>query len=164
MPTCFDDEKQWKQYQLLWKLSQGQTRVRFCTDCTPEYRNEMTAKGRCAHPETVFIQQPDGETVGVDGTYWGSWVNALSGRRGTVLSKPPADIRDSFMREKFGADPETALLDKESRRVLKSERIRERREKIRKQVIEMREKGMSFAAIGFALGISDGTASRYFSK
>ena len=31
----------------------------FCTDCTPEYQSREIFHGRCRHPGTIFIRDPD---------------------------------------------------------------------------------------------------------
>lgn len=120
----------------------------------------MTSQSRCAHPETVFIKQNDGETIGVDGIVWTSWVNAITGKRGVVVSKPSKIVLDAFMQTRFGAgvdDWQTFLL-KRPDKMLKAAKTRERRAAIRAKVKELREQGKSFAEIARSLDISRSTA------
>ena len=123
MPKCFESEDQWAEYARLYKLSQGTGRVQYCMDCLPEYRDEMMCQGRCAHPETVFIQpleqQPpsnasrssvlgDDGVVGINGNIWGKWVAAIAGKRGNIVSPPSQAVRDGFIaqavRGNYGKD------------------------------------------------------------
>lgn len=99
-PECFESDEQWGQYQLLWRLSQGMAAVRFCTDCLPEYRDRMIAEGRCAHPETVFVHN-GGEVIGVNGDRWSTWLGAISGTRGPVVSPPARIVRDKFIADAY---------------------------------------------------------------
>ena len=100
MPDCFDETEQWKQYQKLWRMSKGTARVDVCFDCLPHYRDEMIKAGRCAHPETVFVEA-DGEVVGVNGKKWSTWLHSVSGKRGFVVSPPDKQVRDKFIADTY---------------------------------------------------------------
>lgn len=158
-PQCFDSPDQWAEYQELWKLSQG-GKVRFCLDCQPRYRDEMTKQGRCAHPETIFIKPPDGEMLGINGVIASGWKSALAGRRGIVLSPPPKNIRDQFMREALGIHVDDSLAHL-SRKEAAKERVRLRRESLKGRARDMRDKGLSFDQIAEALELSPFTVRRY---
>ena len=72
-PLCFKDSKQYTQWMLLLQMSGESKRAGYCLDCTPEYKHEMMACGRCEHPETRFMLRSDPhhedslEWVGVSG-------------------------------------------------------------------------------------------------
>lgn len=97
-PACFESPSQWEEYVRLWKYSRIGLKFNMCYDCTPEWRDQMTRENRCAHPETVFVIQ-DGDLVGVTGDVWFSWVSALTGKRGTLVSQPAKEVRDRFIAE-----------------------------------------------------------------
>ena len=61
IPRCADREA----YEL-WRSSPGARALinGFCTDCLPEYRDKMAAKGLCDYPETVFFFDSDGFVSG----------------------------------------------------------------------------------------------------
>ena len=57
-PACFPTQQQWDlvrnkaaYLRSCRKLSHKYT---YCTDCTPEYRDQMQAEGRCKFPGTTF--------------------------------------------------------------------------------------------------------------
>jgi len=56
VPACFDS----KEGYLAWKFYDKSTKhnetklCKYCTDCTPSFRNKMKEAGRCEHPETIF--------------------------------------------------------------------------------------------------------------
>lgn len=52
-PLCFVSQAQWNQYRELAVLS-ASNGFTFCTDCTPEHKAAMQARGRCAWPRTTF--------------------------------------------------------------------------------------------------------------
>lgn len=52
-PACFDTQDQYGKYKVLAQLTAAPG-FTFCTDCTPEYRDEMRAAGRCKFPGTTF--------------------------------------------------------------------------------------------------------------
>lgn len=67
-PRCFNTQDQFR----LWV---GASRAcpdnqkpacGICTDCTPEYKQEMLLENRCEHPETRFTKDNDGFLCG----YW----------------------------------------------------------------------------------------------
>lgn len=98
-PRCFESEDQWDEFQMLWALSNRGTKPNMCHDCTPEWRNQMIRADRCAHPETVFVMN-DGEVVGVNGSKWFTWISALTGKHGPVVSQPDRITRNRFIAEK----------------------------------------------------------------
>lgn len=59
-PACFPTAQSW----LDWYELAGDT-VRPCEDCTPGYRDQMRAGGRCEHPETAFVIDKHGFVRGV---------------------------------------------------------------------------------------------------
>jgi hypothetical protein len=83
-PSCFASAQQYKEY-LHWKRLSLETHLHrgVCADCTPEFKEEMMAKGRCDHPETVFVQHVNRfnevETVGVaTNSKW--WPKVMKGQ------------------------------------------------------------------------------------
>lgn len=62
-PRCFSQEA-W----LLWLEAarsalpprNGLREHRWCSDCTPEYKQKMVDAKRCAHPEVLFRVDEDG--------------------------------------------------------------------------------------------------------
>lgn len=99
-PDCFESAPQWREYQRMWRLSKGMGRVNYCTDCTPEYRDAMIKEWRCAHPQTIFVEK-DGELIGLNGSQWGSWAAAISGKGGNIISAPDPYARDAFIVETY---------------------------------------------------------------
>jgi hypothetical protein len=77
IPQCFDSEDQYKQWGSLASLS-GLSKRKICADCTPDYRDRMTGAGRCANPQTVFVIDKGGATVGVTPEEKG-WFRAVTG-------------------------------------------------------------------------------------
>ena len=61
-PGCFETQDQYGRYKVLAQLTatEGFT---FCTDCTPAYRDQMVAEGRCKFPGTRFAKN-NGVIVG----------------------------------------------------------------------------------------------------
>jgi hypothetical protein len=55
--------EQFKAWKLLAINTVGLTSG-ICTDCTPEYQNEMFAANRCTHPEVQFGLDEDGLVTG----------------------------------------------------------------------------------------------------
>lgn len=51
IPSC-TDEKTYKTWRAMLPLA---IRSGFCTDCTPEFQNEMIQAGKCDHPECIFF-------------------------------------------------------------------------------------------------------------
>lgn len=97
-PDCFPDDEKWEEYKRLWAYTvpKAPDSVDPCRDCIPSCRDEMTAKGLCAHPETVFIifsptyrkgDVAEPELIGVNGAVWSGWRDALLGKRGEVVSR-----------------------------------------------------------------------------
>lgn len=64
-PPCFPSDD----HLMFWRNAHHYSGERlpngYCTDCTPAYQARMCAEGRCKHPETAFIVQPQGGVVGV---------------------------------------------------------------------------------------------------
>lgn len=54
MPPCFDTRRQWEKYHTLAMIS-GSSSFNFCTDCTPEHRDQMIRERRCKFPGTTFV-------------------------------------------------------------------------------------------------------------
>lgn len=54
-PACFDSKEQYRKYKTLAQLTASES-FTFCTDCTPEYRDEMHQQGRCKFPGTTFTR------------------------------------------------------------------------------------------------------------
>lgn len=105
-PACFESAEQWREYQKLWRLSKGTGRIHYCCDCLPEYRDAMIEQGRCAFPQTVFVQQ-QGEIVGLNGLIWSAWASAISGRGGELVSPPDPVARDRFIAETYAGSKST---------------------------------------------------------
>jgi len=61
VPECSTAEE----YRL-WRHSAREVYAayNFCTDCTPEYKEQMLREGRCEKPDTIFLQDKDGFTFG----------------------------------------------------------------------------------------------------
>ena len=61
VPECSTAEE----YRL-WRNSAREVYAayNFCTDCTPEYKEQMLREGRCEKPDTIFLQDKDGFTFG----------------------------------------------------------------------------------------------------
>lgn len=95
-PSCFDSEEQWREFKRIWNFSLRGRKVNICHDCTGERRDKMASAGRCAHPETVFVEV-DGEVIGINGDKWTTWLGAVSGKRGVLLSPPKREVRDAFI-------------------------------------------------------------------
>ncbi len=53
-PACFDSKEDYGKYKVLAQLTAAPG-FTFCTDCTPAYRDEMAAVGRCRFPGTKFV-------------------------------------------------------------------------------------------------------------
>lgn len=67
-PRCFETAQQWQLIRrgCVYMRSMGKLSPKFtyCTDCTPEYRDQMVREERCAFPRTTFTKI-NGITVGV---------------------------------------------------------------------------------------------------
>lgn len=61
-PACFDSNTQYGKYKVL-AIMTAAPGFTFCTDCTPQYRDEMTCAGRCKFPRTTFAKN-NGVIVG----------------------------------------------------------------------------------------------------
>lgn len=77
-PECFESEEQWREWALLADFTKIPRR-RFCIDCTPDYRDRMASLSRCAHPETVFVKDQAGATVGITSQERG-WLAVVTGQ------------------------------------------------------------------------------------
>lgn len=192
-PQCFDSLEQWEVYKDLWQKSQG-GKVNFCLDCQPAYRDQMTAQGRCAHPETVFVKAgerrskaiemrskgmtlkeigqslgvtaqavcimlknnqgkqssmtEEGDLIGINGSYWSSWMGAISGKRGIIVSPPPKEIRDQFIKSKWQSKKQ----DREARHAA--------RKGMKEKALEMRARGRTYREIGAELGVTVSVVSK----
>ena len=67
-PACFNSRREYR----MWKIAAAnpaniKIHAGYCTDCTPAYQAEMLAAGRCEHPETEFIEDPEepGAVMGI---------------------------------------------------------------------------------------------------
>ena len=83
-PSCFSSRKQYQEY-MHWKRVSLEAHLHrgVCADCTPEFKEQMLAEGRCDHPETVFVQSinrfREVETVGVaTNSKW--WPKVMKGQ------------------------------------------------------------------------------------
>lgn len=77
-PACFDSEDQWQAWCAASEQSGAQiSKDRYCVDCLPGYRDEMSAESRCAFPETVFVIE-HGSVVGIQVSDRG-WFGAVTG-------------------------------------------------------------------------------------
>lgn len=54
-PPCFESAYHYQHWRYLLRGSNDHPGSGYCLDCTPEYKVEMMAQNKCAHPETVFI-------------------------------------------------------------------------------------------------------------
>ncbi len=95
-PPCFVDDAVWREYVACWSLGERITsrytkHVEFCRDCSPGYKKDMEAMGRCSHRETVFIRKMSGETTGISSHFVSRWESALLGLHGEVVSLPDND-------------------------------------------------------------------------
>ena len=54
-PACFDTQREWEKYHTLAIIS-GSSSFNYCTDCTPEHRDQMKREGRCKFPGTTFVK------------------------------------------------------------------------------------------------------------
>lgn len=103
MPPCFSDRDDWNEYVQLHIRTRG-GKVIYCTDCTPEYRDRMIEQKRCSYPETVFVLDDDGELLGINAIRWYGWVNALTGKRGKLVSSCDPKVRDALIIERYKTD------------------------------------------------------------
>lgn len=76
-PTCFESAAQYRDYVTLMRQAAEPFDSSYCLDCTPEYKSQMLAEGRCNHPETRFViwssnTQREPEIIGVSNKskYW----------------------------------------------------------------------------------------------
>lgn len=53
-PKCFT-KPQWDAWRAMARFSKPRPIDGYCEDCTPEYQREMIAEGRCAFPQTRFM-------------------------------------------------------------------------------------------------------------
>lgn len=100
-PACFPTDAEYHEYTVATLLtghaSRGvKTKINYCRDCTPAYKQEMVECGQCSHPETVFIrdQKASGDVVGVavggpENTR--AWEQAVMGMMGQVVSMPSCE-------------------------------------------------------------------------
>lgn len=54
-PVCFENHGQYTDWIHLMRQSARPRDDGYCIDCTPDFKSEMLAQGRCAHPETRFV-------------------------------------------------------------------------------------------------------------
>ena len=77
-------------------------RIEHCRDCTPAYRDEQHALGKCDHPETVFVR-PDTSNGGVIGIPMNNkrdprrWEQAMMGMLGSVVALPSTRAMEAVM-------------------------------------------------------------------
>jgi hypothetical protein len=92
----------------VWSSSterRSSVRIEHCRDCTPSYRDEQYALGKCEHPETVFVR-PDtanGGVVGIPNNNMRDprrWEQAMMGMLGTVVALPSTNAIEEVM-EKY---------------------------------------------------------------
>ena len=103
-PTCYESQQKWMQYVVAYIFCSAPDRrdgvtVEHCKDCTPKYRDEQIAAGKCQHPETVFIKsESSGTLIGVPLTDMSSqhkvqrWEKAVMGVSGAVVSLPNPEV------------------------------------------------------------------------
>lgn len=63
IPRCFCSRRQFE----LWMAAARESNPggsAYCTDCTPAYRQQMVAQGRCAYPGTTFVIDAQGFVEG----------------------------------------------------------------------------------------------------
>lgn len=85
-PACFPDAEGFRQWYLLLVLSGEHRRSGYCLDCTPEYKTQMMAEGRCEHPETKWVMfknrheadQLDVVGVSSESIYWAKVENGAT--------------------------------------------------------------------------------------
>ena len=103
-PTCYETQQKWAQYVVAYIFCSAPDRrdgviVEHCRDCTPKFRDEQIALGKCQQPETVFIR-PEGKDalIGVPlldmriPTKVQRWEKAVMGMSGAVISLPRPEI------------------------------------------------------------------------
>lgn len=97
-PKCFPSHRAYREYAVLWaRVDLKSGPVRHCRDCTPSHRDSMTAAGKCASPETVFVRESRagtlaGYTLNVRNP--SQWEKALLGTYGDVVNRPDQAILD----------------------------------------------------------------------
>lgn len=109
-PPCFRDDREWREYVVAFMLCRNnnerqRNRVDYCRDCTPEYKAQQIAEGKCSHPETVFIR-PQISTDDVVGVSFDrkkksnvAWQNAMIGASGEIVKLPDEDAMSKSLTE-----------------------------------------------------------------
>lgn len=106
-PTCYESQRKWSEYVVAFVWSSAPDRratvtIEHCKDCTPAYRDEQYAVGRCQHPETVFVK-PDTSNGGLVGIPLKNardsrrWEQAMMGMLGQVVSLPSTKAMEEVM-------------------------------------------------------------------
>ena len=106
-PTCYESQRKWSEYVVAFVHSSAPDRratvtIEHCKDCTPAYRDEQYAIGRCEHPETVFVK-PDTSNGGLVGIPLKNardsrrWEQAMMGMLGQVVSLPSTKAMEQVM-------------------------------------------------------------------
>ena len=107
-PACFDSDVEWREYAVSFLLASramngSVPKVEYCRDCTPKRKAQMIAGGRCAHPETVFIQSDrHRDVIGValtDRRKPDAWEKAMMGISGPVVALPSSEVIDAVVEE-----------------------------------------------------------------
>lgn len=104
-PPCFPTHMEWREYVVASVLCRNQNErraapIEFCRDCTPDYKDEQMACGKCTHPETVFIrsQRHHGDIIGVPiMRTTGTWESAMMGLAGDVVRLPPDEVMHQIL-------------------------------------------------------------------
>lgn len=107
-PACFDSDVEWREYAVSFLLASramngSVPKVDYCRDCTPKHKALMLAEGKCAHPETVFIQsERHRDVIGValiDRRKPDAWEKAMMGISGPVVALPASEVIDKVVGE-----------------------------------------------------------------
>lgn len=56
-PDCFQNKEQFKVWSELEFIAHTKPRALPCRDCTPEYKQEMAAEGRCANAKLANVER-----------------------------------------------------------------------------------------------------------
>lgn len=90
VPACFD-EMRWMEYEVHWAET-TLAKTNPCKDCTPMWKQAQVLQGRCAHPETVFVQK-DGAVEGYNFDRIEEYHRACAGLLGKVIHIVSAEER-----------------------------------------------------------------------
>ena len=64
-PACFPDRYSFDTWRLAAHVTGGCSEAKWCTDCTPEYKERMTKANRCECQNITFARDEDGFLQGV---------------------------------------------------------------------------------------------------